>query len=54
MKSRVIQDDPNTGEGQTPGDTANLLEHQIESREAEAERGAFDNEPVEPSSKRGA
>jgi hypothetical protein len=54
MKSRVIQDDPNTGEGQTPGDTANLLEKQIESREADAERGAVDNEPVEPRSKAGA
>jgi hypothetical protein len=51
MKSRVIQDDPNTGEDQT-GDTANLLEKHIEPRDAESERGAADeHKPVGPSSK---
>jgi hypothetical protein len=49
MKSRVIQDGPNTGEDQTPGDTANLLE-----RESEANQDVVDDhEPVEPSSERG-
>lgn len=51
MKSRVIQDDSDTGEDQT-GDTANLLEKHIEPREAKSEHGAVDeHEPVGPTSK---